>query len=122
MANINLENVKDINELNAKHNEWLKVNQAQEKAFNECRQRLIREEREARRKEEELFRDNLAKSIAEENSFSLEVARIIVDKAWEDGHSCGLSEVRTYANIHSEFVEKIINALCNDGTIPMFAG
>ena len=118
MAKVNLENVKDIRELNAKHGEWLKANQAQERAFNECRQRLIREEREARRRDEELFREKLADSVAKENGFSLGVAKIIVDKAWEDGHSCGLSEVRTYAQIHSEFVADIINALREDGTIP----
>lgn len=122
MSKVNLDNVKDINELNAKCNEWLKVNQAQEQAFNECRQRLIREEREKKRRDEELFRENLAKSVSEENSFSMEVARIIVDKAWKDGHSCGLNEVRTYADIYSEFVEKIIDALCDDGTIPAYAG
>ena len=122
MEKMNLQDIKDINELNAKHNEWLKSNQAQEREFNECRQRIIRVEREARRRDEELFRGRLADSVAKENGFSLRVAEIIVNKAWEDGHSRGLSEVRTYAQIHSEFVADIINALREDGTIPMFAG
>ena len=74
MAKVNLENIKDIKELNAKHNEWLKSNQAQEREFNECRQRLIREEREARRRDEELFRGKLADSVAKENGFPFGVA------------------------------------------------
>lgn len=118
MAKVNLENVKDIRELNEKHDEWLKAYQAQEREFEECRKRIIREEREARRRDDELFRGRITDSVAKENGFSLGVAKIIVDKAWEDGHSCGLSEVRTYSQIYSEFVADIIHALRADGIIP----
>lgn len=118
MKKENLQDIKNINELDARRREWLKGVNKQDKIFNECRQRIIREKQKARRRDEELFRGKLVDSVAKENGFSLGVAKIIVNKAWEDGHSCGLSEVRTYAQIHSEFVADIINALREDGTIP----
>lgn len=118
MAEINTENAKDINELDAKRREWLKGVNEQDKSIIEWQQNIIREKQETLRKNELSFKENLAKSVSEENNFSLGVARIIVNKAWEDGHSCGLSEVRTYAQIHSEFVADIINALQEDGIIP----
>ena len=118
MEKKNLQDIKNINELNANRREWLKGVNKQDKIFNECRQSIIREAQKARRRDEELFRGRLVDSVAKENGFSLGVARIIVNKAWEDGHSCGLSEVRTYAQTYSDFVVDIINALQEDGIIP----
>ena len=118
MAEINTENAKDINELDAKRIEWLKGVNERDKSIIEWQQNIIREKQETLRKNELSFKENLAKSVSEENNFSLGVSKIIVNKALEDGHSCGLSEVRTYAQTYSDLVVDIINALRKDGTIP----
>ena len=67
-----------------------------------------REAREQRRKEERLFRENLANEIATDYGFGLAIAKACVDKGWEDGHASGYSEVRAQSEIAADFAEKIL--------------
>ena len=64
--------------------------------------------REQRRKEEQQFREILVDSIATNYGFGEEIAKICVDKGWEDGHASGYSEVRAQAEISADFAEKIL--------------
>jgi hypothetical protein len=64
--------------------------------------------REQRRKEEQQFREILVDSIATNYGFSEEIAKVCVDKGWEDGHASGDSEVRTQSEIAADFAKKIL--------------
>ena len=64
--------------------------------------------REQRRKEEQQFREILVDSIATNYGFGEEIAKICVDKGWEDGHASCYSEVRAQAEISADFAEKIL--------------
>jgi hypothetical protein len=64
--------------------------------------------REQRRKEEQQFREKLVDSIAENYGFGLAIAKVCVDKGWEDGHAGGYSEVRAQSEIAADFAEKIL--------------
>lgn len=66
------------------------------------------EAREQRRKEEQLFRENLVNRIATDYDFGKAIARVCVDKGWEDGHAAGYNEVQTQAEIAADFAEKIL--------------
>ena len=48
--------------------------------------------------------------LRQEYSHSQKIGDLIFDKAWEDGHSSGLSEVASYYGDISDFVDKIIEA------------
>ena len=67
--------------------------------------------REQRRKEEQQFREILVDSIATNYGFGEEIAKVCVDKGWEDGHAGGYSEVRAQAEIAADFVEKILSII-----------
>ena len=64
--------------------------------------------KELRRKEEQHFRENLVNKIATDYGFGLAIAKVCVDKGWEDGHASGYSEVQTQSEIAADFAEKII--------------
>ena len=64
--------------------------------------------KEQRRKEEQQFREILVDSIATNYGFGEEIAKVCVDKGWEDGHASGYSEVRTQSEIAADFAEKIL--------------
>jgi hypothetical protein len=66
---------------------------------------------EQRRKEEQHFRENLADRIATDYGFGLAIAKVCVDKGWEDGHASGYSEVRTQSEIAADFAEKILEII-----------
>ena len=69
--------------------------------------------REQRRKADQQFREKLVDEIATEYDFGLAIAKVCVDKGWEDGHSAGYSEVRAQAEIAADFVEKILAIIGN---------
>ena len=69
--------------------------------------------KEQRRKEEQQFREILVGSIATNYGFGEEIAKLCVEKGWEDGHSAGYSEVRTQAEIAADFAEKILAIVKN---------
>lgn len=64
--------------------------------------------KEQRRKEEQQFREKLVDEIATEYGFGKEIAKACVDKGWEDGHASGYTEVRTQAEISTDFAVKIL--------------
>ena len=63
---------------------------------------------EQRRKEDRQFREKLVYEIATDYGFGSAIAKVCVDKGWEDGHSAGYSEVRAQAEIAADFAEKIL--------------
>ena len=67
--------------------------------------------REQRRKEEQQFREILVDRIATDYGFGEEIAKVCVDKGWEDGHASGYSEVRTQSEIAADFAEKILTII-----------
>lgn len=67
--------------------------------------------REQRRKEEQQFREILVDSIATNYGFDEEIAKVCVDKGWEDGHASGYSEVRAQVEIAADFAEKILTII-----------
>ncbi len=64
--------------------------------------------REQHHKEDQQFRENLIEEIANEYDFGRAIAKVCVDKGWEDGHAYGYNEVRTQSEIAADFVEKIL--------------
>ena len=66
---------------------------------------------EQRRKADQQFREKLIDEIATEYDFGLAIAKVCVDKGWEDGHAGGYSEVRTQAEIAADFAEKILSII-----------
>jgi hypothetical protein len=78
------------------------------KKFEARRQELIREERARKEQEQHDWRDNLANSLLKNYNIGCkEIAVMIVDRAWEDGHSYGYNEVSWKAEDLAEFIEKI---------------
>ena len=65
--------------------------------------------KEQRRKEEQQYRESLAERIAIDYGFGKAIAKVCVDKGWEDGHASGYTEVRTQAEIAADFAEKILS-------------
>lgn len=66
---------------------------------------------EQRRKEEQQFRENLIKEIANDYGFGHAIANACVEKGWEDGHACGYSEVRIQSQIAADFAEEILRII-----------
>ena len=69
--------------------------------------------KEQRRKEEQQYRESLVERIAIDYGFGKAIARVCVDKGWEDGHVAGYSEVRTQAEIAADFAKKILAIIEN---------
>ena len=65
--------------------------------------------KEQRRKADQQFREKLVDSIATNYGFGEEIAKLCVEKGWEDGHAGGYSEVRAQAEIAADFAEKILS-------------
>lgn len=63
---------------------------------------------EQRRKADKQYRESLVERIAIDYGFSKAIAKVCVDKGWEDGHAGGYSEVRTQSEIAADFAEKIL--------------
>ena len=66
---------------------------------------------EQRRKEDQQFRENLIEEIANEYDFGCPIAKVCVDKGWENGHAYGYSEVRTQSQIAADFAEEILRII-----------
>lgn len=62
---------------------------------------------ERRRKEDQQFRENLIEEIAHKYNFCCPIAKVCVNKGWEDGHAYGYNEVRTQSQIAADFAQKI---------------
>ena len=103
-----LENVKTVEELDAQREAFLEQMRLEDNKYLLKRGQLVKEARERQRKEEQDFRDDLAKTIYEEyNVYPREAATLIVDRAWDEGHSYGYDEVKSKAHSLANFVEKI---------------
>lgn len=68
-------------------------------------------EREQRRKADQQFREILVERITIDYGFCEEIAKVCVDKGWEDGHASGYREVRTQAEITADFAKKILTII-----------
>ena len=62
-------------------------------------------------KEDKKFLEQTLESIKNEYGFSDSISKMILDKAWEDGHAYGYKEVLLNIEELAEMVEKIIKAL-----------
>ena len=80
----------------------------QEASFAEERRAILEEKRRAKRSEEDNFRQDLAMEIARAYNMSIEQAEIVVNQAWDRGHSSGYNEVTAFAHEYGEWVEEII--------------
>lgn len=104
-----LKDVKTVQELDAQREAFLEKVRIEDNKYLLKRGQLVKEERERRHREELDFRELLAKTIYEEyNVYPREVAKMIVDRAWDEGHSYGYDDVRNRAASLATFTEKII--------------
>lgn len=97
-----------MKELESRKAAWAEQVQKQKEKFDEEARQIREEERRSKQSEKEKFLDDLTVEIAGEYDMSFEQARIIVDQAWDRGHSYGYQEVRIYAEDYAEWVAKII--------------
>ena len=61
--------------------------------------------------EENKFLELALESIKKEYGFNETISKIILEKAWEEGHAYGYKEVLLHIEELAEMVEKIIKAL-----------
>jgi len=97
-----------MKELESRRAAWVEQVQKQKEKFDEEARQIRAEERRRKQSEKENFLDDLTVEIAGGYDMNFEQARIIVDQAWERGHSYGYQEVRGFAEEYAEWVEKII--------------
>ena len=97
-----------MKELESRRAAWMEQVQKQRDKFDEEARQIREEERRRRQSEKEKFLDGLTVEIAGGYDMSWEQARIVVDQAWDRGHSFGYQEVRNYAEDYAEWVAKII--------------
>ena len=62
-------------------------------------------------KEDNKFLEQTLERIKKEYGFNETISKIILEKAWEEGHAYGYHEVNLHIDELSEMVEKIIKAL-----------
>ena len=73
---------------------------------------LVKEERERRQKEVQNWLDNLVDEIWKCYDVGpKEVAKMIVDRAWDEGHSYGYDEVKAKAESLVEYTEKVVKII-----------
>ena len=80
----------------------------QKAKFEDERRKIREEERRNAQTKTENFLEDLTKNIAQDYNMSVEQAKIVVDKAWERGHSWGFEQVKNYAEEYGVWVEKIL--------------
>lgn len=104
-----LKDVKTIKELDAQREAFLERMRIEDNKYLLKRGQLVKEERERRYKEEQDWRDQLERDIWHDYDLGpKDVAKMIVDRAWDEGHSYGYDEVKGKAESLAEFVEEII--------------
>lgn len=104
-----------LRELEDAHSAYLEQVKQQEQEYKAVHSKLVLEEREFRRKQEETLRNNLIDEIWRENHVGgRNNAVLIVDLAWDEKHSYGYNEVRGYAEDLAEFVSKIVKNVENE--------
>ena len=104
-----LKDVKTVEELDAQREAFLEKMRLEDTKYLEKRCQLVDEERERRQKEVKNWRDNLVDEIWKGYDVGpKEVAKLIVDRAWELGHSFGYDEVHSHAESLAEYTEKVV--------------
>lgn len=63
------------------------------------------------KREDKKFLKEALESIKQEYGFNDTISKLILDKAWEDGHAYGYNEVNLHIDELAEMVEKIIKSL-----------
>lgn len=97
------------------HSAYLEQVKKQEQEYNDARNKLISEEREFRRKQEDDWRNNLIDEIWKWNNVGgRNNAKLIVERAWYEKHSYGYNEVRDHAEDLAEFVSMIVKNVENE--------
>jgi hypothetical protein len=111
-----LEDVKTVEELDAQREAFLEKMRLEDNKYLLKRGQLVKEERERRHKEEQDWRDQLERDILHDYDLGpKEVAKMIVDRAWDEGHSYGYDEVKAKAEslaLYTEKVVKITEEMC----------
>lgn len=62
-------------------------------------------------KEDNKFLEQTLERIKKEYGFNETISKIILEKAWQEGHAYGYNEVNLHIEELAEMVEKIIKAL-----------
>lgn len=97
-----------LKELEENRKAFMEHVEEEKKKFEERRQELIREERARKEQEERDWCENLASRLLDNYRIGCHaIAAMIVDRAWEDGHSYGYNEVIWKAEDLAEFIEKV---------------
>ena len=111
-----LKDVKTVEELDAQREAFLEKMRMEDTKYLEKRCQLVKEERERRQKEAQNWRDRLEGDIWSRYDLGpKEVAKMVVDRAWDEGHSYGYDEVRAKAEslaLYTEKVVKITEEMC----------
>ena len=104
-----LKDVKTVEELDAQREAFLEKMRLEDTKYLEKRCQLVNEARERQRKEEQDWRDQLEQDIWHDYDLGpKEVAKLIVDRAWDEGHSYGYDEVRAKAESLALYTEKVV--------------
>ena len=111
-----LKDVKTVEELDAQREAFLEKMRMEDTKYLEKRCQLVNEARERQRKEEQDWRDQLEQDIWHDYDLGpKEVAKMIVDRAWDEGNSYGYDVVRAKAEslaLYTEKVVKITEEMC----------
>ena len=111
-----LKDVKTVEELDAQREAFLEKMRLEDNKYLEKYCQLVKEERERRQKEIRDWCNNLTDEIWKGYDVGpKEVAKLIVDRAWDEGHSYGYDEVKAKAEslaLYTEKVVKITEEMC----------
>lgn len=104
-----LKDVKTVEELDAQREAFLALVKEADKEFAQKHAELVKAKRERQYKEERDWRDQLERDIWHDYDLGpKEVAKMIVDRAWDEGHSYGYEEVKAKAESLAEYTEKVV--------------
>ena len=104
-----LKDVKTVEELDIQREAFLEKMRLEDSKYLEKRCQLVNEERERRKKEEHDWRDQLEGDIWSDYDLGpKEIAKMIVDRAWDEGHAYGYDEVKAKAESLALYTEKVV--------------
>lgn len=89
-------------------NQTVKWNRDEVNRYNESIDKQLQEYDNSEHSGNNNFQEDVIAYLIEEYGFNKEMASKVFYKAYEDGHSCGYSEVLTYAMDYGEFVDEVI--------------
>lgn len=91
-------------------NKSVKWNADKVKAENQRIREAKQAVQEKRMQKKQQFLDDIASAVQTEHDFTVNQSKIIAAQAWEEGHSNGLYEVITQAQIIADFCETFLKA------------